>query len=200
MTTYKNAPKQPKHDVELQGSIREFNVSDIVQFLSGSEKTGKLHLTAQQTGAEGSIVFANGTVVHAELAGAVGEEAFFDLMLWGDGQFAFEPDAVSREKTVRQSSTNLLLEGARRKDEWSVLSQYIPDMGLVPEFVLPDDNETGQQITLNTSEWVVLSKIDGERNLKEVAEAASISEYHTCRLIYPLVANKLIRLRARRSH
>ena len=200
MTMQKASSKQPAQDVELQGSIREFNVSDIVQFLSGSEKTGRLHLTASQTATKGSICFTKGTVVHAELGGAVGEEAFFDLMLWGDGQFVFEPDAVVSEKTVRKSSTNLLLEGARRKDEWSVLSQYIPDMGLVPEFVLPGDNETGQQITLNTSEWVVLSKIDGQRNLKEVAEAASISEYHTCRLIYPLVANKLIRLRSRRSH
>lgn len=204
MTTQKTGTKpmtQPRtHDAELRGSIREFNVSDIVQFLSGSEKTGRLFLTASESGAEGSIVFSRGSVVHAELQDAVGEDAFFDLMLWSDGKFSFEPDAVSNEKTVRQSSTNLLLEGARRKDEWSVLSQYIPDMGLVPEFVLPGDNETGQQITLNTSEWVVLSKIDGKRNLKEVAEAASISEYHTCRLIYPLVANKLIRLRSRRSH
>jgi len=190
----------PKEHAELEGSIREFNVSDIVQFLSGSEKTGKLSLRASQSGAEGAILFAEGTVVHAELGSSVGEDAFFDLILWGDGQFAFEPDVEPKEKTVRQSSTNLLLEGARRKDEWSVLSQHIPDMGLVPEFVLPGDNETGQQITLNTSEWVVLSKIDGQRNLTEVAEAASLSEYHTCRLIYPLVANKLIRLRARREH
>ena len=194
---------QPKENAELQGSIREFNVSDVVQFLSGTEKTGKLRLRADQYGAaeaEGSILFAEGTVVHAELGGSVGEDAFFDLMLWGEGQFSFDPDFEPTEKTVRQSSTNLLLEGARRKDEWSVLSQHIPDMGLVPEFVLPGDNETGQQITLNTSEWVVLSKIDGQRNLKEVALAASISEYHTCRLIYPLVANKLIRLRSRREH
>ena len=190
----------PKENAELEGSIREFNVSDIVQFLSGSEKTGKLRLRASQSGAEGSILFAEGTVVHAELGGSVGEDAFFDLMLWGEGQFSFDPDVEPKEKTVRQSSTNLLLEGARRKDEWSVLSQHIPDMGLVPEFVLPGDNATGQQITLNTSEWVVLSKIDGQRNLKEVALAASISEYHTCRLIYPLVANKLIRLRSRREH
>ena len=190
----------PKENADLEGSIREFNVSDIVQFLSGSEKTGELRLRASQSGAEGSILFAEGTVVHAELGGSVGEDAFFDLMLWGEGQFAFEPDVEPKEKTVRQTSTNLLLEGARRKDEWSVLSQHIPDMGLVPEFVLPDDNETGQQITLNTSEWVVLSKIDGQRNLKEVAEAANISEYHTCRLVYPLVANKLIRLRSRREH
>jgi len=190
----------PKENAELEGSIREFNVSDVVQFLSGSEKTGILRLRTSQSGAEGSILFAEGTVVHAELGGSVGEDAFFDLMLWGEGQFAFEPDVEPTEHTVRQSSTNLLLEGARRKDEWSVLSRHIPDMGLVPEFVLPGDNETGQQVTLNTSEWVVLSKIDGQRNLKEVALAASISEYHTCRLIYPLVANKLIRLRSRREH
>lgn len=189
-----------KENAELEGSIREFNVSDIVQFLSGSEKTGKLSLRASQSGAEGSILFAEGTVVHAELGGSVGEDAFFDLILWGEGQFAFAPDVKPKEKTVRQSSTNLLLEGARRKDEWSVLSRHIPDIALVPEFVLPDENETGQQITLNTSEWVILSKIDGQRNLREVAEAASISEYHTCRLIYPLIANKLIRLRARREH
>ncbi len=200
--------RKPKatENAELEGSLREFNVSDIVQFLSGSRKTGKLRLRTRQSGAagaagaEGSIDFAKGTVVHAELGGSFGEEAFFDLILWGEGQFAFEPDVESAEKTVRQSSTNLLLEGARREDERSVLSRHIPDVGLVPEFVLPGDNETGQQITLNTSEWVVLSKIDGQRNLKEVAEAASISEYHTCRLIYPLVANKLIRLRSRREH
>ncbi len=204
---------QPKENAELKGSIREFNVPDVVQFLSGSEKTGRLRLRASQSGAadaadsadaadaaEGSIVFDEGTVVHAELGGSVGEDAFFDLILWGEGQFSFDPDVEPTEKTVRQSSINLLLEGARRKDEWSVLSQHIPDMGLVPEFVLPGDNETGQQITLNTSEWIVLSKIDGQRNLKEIAEAASLSEYNTCRLIYPLVANKLIRLSSRRDH
>jgi len=194
-----HVPKDPsKENAELEGSIREFNVADIVQFLSGSGKTGKLSLRASLSG-EGAILFAEGTVVHAELGGSVGEDAFFDLMLWGDGQFTFEPDVESKKQTVRQSSTNLLLEAARRKDEWSVLSQHIPDMGLVPEFVLPGDSETGQQITLNTSEWVVLSKIDGQRNLTDVADAASISEYNTCRLIYPLVANKLIRLRSRRE-
>ena len=192
-----NDGDRDRGDPELAGSIREFNVTDIVQFLSGSEKTGRLNLKARGTGAEGAIVFSEGTVVHAETGAMVGEEAFFDLMLWAEGQFAFEPDVVPSEKTVRQSSSNLLLEGARRKDEWGVLSQHIPDMGLVPEFVLPDEHQTGQQITLNTSEWVVLSKIDGHRSLQEVAKAAAISEYHTCRLIYPLVANKLIRLRPR---
>ena len=185
---------------ELEGSIQESTLSDVVQFLSGSRKTGRLQIQAQDTDREGGIAFVDGSVVHAAVDELVGEEAFFELMVWDEGQFTFEPDAPSVEKTVRQSSTNLLLEGARRKDEWGVLSKHIPDMTMIPEFVLPDEDDTGQQITLNTSEWVVLSKIDGERNLQEIARTAGISEFHACRLLYPLIANKLIRLRVRPSH
>ena len=185
---------------ELEGSIQEFTLSDIVQFLSASKKTGRLQMHVRDTGREGGIAFTDGSIVHAAVDDLVGEEAFFELMVWKEGQFTFEPDAPSEKNTVRQSSTNLLLEGARRKDEWSVLSKHIPDMGMIPEFVLPDEGDSGQQITLNTSEWVVLSKIDGERNLQEIARMAAISEFHACRLLYPLIVNKLIRLRARRSH
>ncbi len=185
---------------ELEGSIQEFTLSDVVQFLSGSKKTGRLQMHARDTGREGGIAFVDGSVVHAAVDDLVGEEAFFELMVWNEGQFTFEPDVPSEKNTVRQSSTNLLLEGARRRDEWSILSKHIPDMTMIPEFVLPDEDDAGQQITLNTSEWVVLSKIDGERNLQEIARTAGISEYHACRLLYPLIANKLIRLRTRPSH
>lgn len=185
--------------IELEGRIHEFSLLDIVQFLSGSRKTGKLLMTGESSSESGAVFFDEGTVVHAASGAAEGEEAFFELMRWSDGQFSFEPEVQTDRKTVRQSSTNLLLEGARREDEWSVLQEHIPDVGLVPEFVLPDDSETGKQITLNTSEWLVLSKIDGERSVREIAQAAALSEYHTCRLIYPLVANNLIRLKKPRG-
>ncbi len=179
---------------ELEGQIREFSLLEIVQFLSGSRKTGILHMRASE-GDPGAIFFAEGTIVHATVGPISGEEAFYALMQWREGHFSFEPDQLTDERTVRQGSTNLLLEGARREDEWAVLSEHIPSVDLIPEFLLPTDGETGKQITLNTSEWVVLSKIDGERSVKEVAAAASLSEFHTCRLIYPLIVNNLIRLR-----
>jgi len=34
---------------ELEGSIQEFTLSDVVQFLSGSRKTGRLQMQAQDT-------------------------------------------------------------------------------------------------------------------------------------------------------
>jgi len=44
------------------------------------------------------------------------------------------------------------MEAARRRDEWAVISKQIPSVDWIPEFVIPDENETGGQINLNTSE------------------------------------------------
>lgn len=184
-----------KAKVELHGSIREFGLSDIVQFLGSSRKTGRLDMTDPESRRRGAVYFQDGSIVHAEVGTSTGEEAFFELMRWNDGEFSFEPEVTSEEASVRLSGTNLLMEGARRSDEWELLSKYIPDTNWIPEFVPPDKSQTGKQIMLNTSEWIVLSKIDGARSVKELAEAANITEYNTCRLLYPLVANHLIRLR-----
>lgn len=180
-------------EVELQGSIRQFSLADIVQFLSAASKTGKLELAL--AAGPGSIFFENGAVTHAELGAKEGEEAFFELMRHKEGSFEFLPGAVSQKRSVRQHSAILLMEGARRSDEWGILEEQIPDTNLVPEFVLPEEGHTGKQITLNTSEWMILAKVDGKRSLKEIALDSGLSEYHTCRLLYPLLANRLIRLR-----
>jgi hypothetical protein len=185
-------PRSHDHP-ELRGSIRQFSLPDIVQFLSAASKTGKLGLV-HESGSEGSIFFDQGVVVHAKVGERDGEEAFFELVRWRDGDFEFEPDEAAPRKSVQQHSTILLMEGARRSDEWGLLSEEIPDTNLIPEFVSPDENQTGKQVTLNTSEWMILAKIDGRRSLKDIARESGLSEYHICRLLYPLVRNGLIRL------
>jgi Domain of unknown function (DUF4388) len=181
-------------NVELQGKIREFSVPDVVQFLCGQGKTGKLALVFPQ--ASGWIFFDEGAVAHAELGAREGEEAFFELMSRKEGSFEFAPGERSGKKSIRNHTTILLLEGARRSDERELLEEQIPDTNLIPEFILPEDGQTGKQVTLNTSEWMVLAKIDGRRSVKQIALDSGLSEYHICRLLYPLVANHLIRLRA----
>jgi len=179
--------------VELQGSIREFSVPDVVQFLCGHGKTGKLALSF--AGAGGAIFFDGGAVVHAEVGRREGEDAFFELMGRVEGNFEFVPGETSGKKTVRQHTQILLLEGARRSDEREMLEELIPDTSLVPEFIPPEVGQTGKQITLNTSEWMVLAKIDGQRSVKQIASDSALSEYQTVRLLYPLVKNRLLRLR-----
>jgi hypothetical protein len=180
-------------NVELQGAIRQFSVPDVVQFLCGHSKTGKLDLRFPES--RGAIFFDGGAVVHAELGAREGEDAFFELMGRVEGSFEFVAGERARRQSVRQHTQMLLLEGARRSDEREILEDCIPDSGLVPEFILPEGGATGKQVTLNTSEWMVLAKIDGRRSVKQIASDSGISEYQARRLLYPLVKNRLLRLR-----
>ena len=183
--------------MDLQGSLSEFTVDDILQFIGSSAKTGLLRITRQpHTVAQiGSVFFVDGRMVHAELEHLEGEEVLYSMMLWTEGRFVFDPDVTTESRTVRQSNANVLIEGARRKDEWDYMSHEIPDLDHVPEFTLPENQDTGQQITLNTSEWVVLSKIDGSKSLRDVARQSGLSEFNTCRLLFSLIQNHLIKLK-----
>jgi hypothetical protein len=180
--------------MDFHGSLEDFHLPDIIQFLSGAGKTGILRITSGDQ--EGAIYLQNGRITHAVSEGLQGEEAVYVLFLFNTGRFDFDPDVTTETATISISNTNLLMEAARRKDEWdSVIAVEIPDVDGIPEFVLPDQNDTGKQITLNTSEWIVLSKIDGKRSLRAIAKDANLSVYQACRLLYSLVATGLIRLR-----
>jgi Domain of unknown function (DUF4388) len=180
--------------MDFQGSLTEFQLPDIVQFLSGARKTGVLRLM-EGNKRTGEIFLDKGRIMHAVLGETSGEEAVYELFLWNEGEFLFEPGVTTDESSVSKGNTNLLMEAARRRDEWQVISKQIPSIDWIPEFVIPDENETGGQINLNTSEWILLSKIDGKRSLKAIAEAADLSVFHTGRLLYGLASTKLIRLR-----
>jgi hypothetical protein len=56
------------------------------------------------------------------------------------------------------------------------------------------ENREGQ-INLNTMEWLLLSKIDGQRSLRAIAAATELTVFDAAKLLYGLVATGLIRLR-----
>ncbi len=55
------------------------------------------------------------------------------------------------------------------------------------------ENREGQ-INLNTSEWLILSKIDGQRSVKSIAQASGLSVFDAAKMLYGLIATSLIRL------
>jgi hypothetical protein len=66
---------------------------------------------------------------------------------------------------------------------------------MVPEFVVLENREG--QINLNTSEWMILSKIDGARSVKAIAQASGLSVFDAAKILYGLIATGLIRLKER---
>ena len=177
----------------FQGSLAELHLPDIIQLISVSGKTGVFQLTDGHL--RGQIFLNDGQIVHAQLEDSTGEEAVYALAIWSQGDFKFEPGVATPQRTISKSNTNLLMEAARRLDEWRVLSKKIPSLDLVPEFVVQEQREG--QINLNTSEWLILSKIDGQRSIKEIAQAGGLSVFDASKILYSLIVNGLIRLKDR---
>jgi Domain of unknown function (DUF4388) len=174
----------------FQGSLAELHLPDIIQLISVSGKTGVFHLTDGPL--KGQIYLHDGKIVHAQLDDAQGEEAVYALAIWSQGEFRFEPGSATEHRTITKSNTNLLMEAARRLDEWRVLSKKIPNTDMIPEFVVQENREG--QINLNTSEWLILSKIDGHRSIKAIASASNLSVFDAAKILYGLIATGLIRL------
>jgi len=175
----------------FQGSLTELHLPDIIQLVSVSAKTGVFRLTGGSR--RGEIYLNKGQIVHAELDDLEGEEAVYSLAIWREGEFHFDTGVAAPRQTIKKSNTSLLMEAARRLDEWRVLSRKIPSVDLIPEFVLLENRDG--QINLNTMEWLLLSRIDGQRSLRAIAVAADLSVFDAAKLLYGLVATGLIRLK-----
>jgi hypothetical protein len=178
--------------MSLQGSLKHLQLADVIQLISVSGKTGMFHLKKDEH--LGQIYLKDGNIVHAELDEIKGEEAVYELAIWNDGEFHFEPDVEPAVRTISKSNTNLLMEAARRLDEWRVLSRKIPNLDMIPEFVVEQGSDRGQ-IQLNTHEWLILSKINGTQDIRTIAKTANVAVFDICKILYGLVTHGLVALK-----
>ena len=118
-------------------------------------------------------------------------EIVYDCFVWPDGTFAFidgttvPPYAV----TIAVDLSNLIMEGARRIEEWEECARLLPDSSAVFRVV---SNPETEKITLSGDEWKILFLINGKRTLTELSHDADEDPLHVYRVIYGLFANKLI--------
>ena len=92
-----------------------------MQLVSNSRQSGRFSLTKDDN-KRGHIIIKTGEIVHAEVETFRGEDAVFTLISWGKGEFVFEEGNFEVEITISRSVTSILMEAARRIDEWKLLS------------------------------------------------------------------------------
>ncbi len=178
--------------MSFQGSIQELPVPDIIQLVSVSGKTGMFMLVR---GAErGYIYLRNGRIVHAELGGVTGEEAVYALAIWSTGDFQFTPGKETETSTIDRTNTSLLMEAARRLDEWKVLARKVPDVDHVPVL---KPRSMGEPVTLSPPEWNLVIRIDGRKSVEELSRATSSNSFETAKVLYGLVTSDLVDMRPR---
>lgn len=179
----------------FQGSLKELPLPDIIQLVSVSGKTGKFTLTRDAE--RGVIYLKNGQMTHAQVGETIGEEAIYALAIWNHGEFQFSPSEEPDRQTITKSNTNLLMEAARRLDEWRVLSKKIASVDLVPELHVRANRH--EQITLNPQEWVIVTRINGERSIAEVAKALGVPAFEVAKILYGMIGSELVVLKKKDS-
>ena len=176
--------------MSFQGSLRELQLADIVQLVSGSGKTGRFTLAHDDE--QGEIYLKQGRIVHAQVGEVAGEEAVYILASWAAGEFVFHPDAETDRVTVQKSNTRLLMETAHQQDEWRVLARKIPGLAAVPTLASP---EAGRPVTLSPVEWRQIVAIDGKKSVQDLARESATSSFEVAKTLYGLVTAGLVEMR-----
>lgn len=122
------------------------------------------------------------------------EETIFELMQWKDGYFRFEeaPSLDNGAVGVKVPTESLLMESARRIDEWSTLEAKVPHMGIVP--AITGDSAGEGTLDLRPIEWEVLAEIDGARTLKQIASDLGQSDFDVAKIVYGLISTGVVEI------
>jgi hypothetical protein len=176
--------------MSLQGSLSELPLPDVIQLVSVSGKTGAFEIQGDE--AEGKIFLRDGQIVDALVGRLRGDSAVYEMAIWSQGKFSFHPGEESDQVTIHMSNANLMMEAARRFDEWRVLSRKIPSLDLVPYFTSRDQG--ADQVTLSPQEWILVTRIDGELTIEEIATELKWAPFDVSKLLFGMITTGLVAL------
>lgn len=104
-------------DPFLKGSLSLTNITDLVQFLATSYKSGMILVTKHPEGIEGKIFFASGTLTNVSTDTLSGLDGLSDILNWDQGEFQFNPEVTSIEKNIGLSIQHAIIEAAVLNDQ-----------------------------------------------------------------------------------
>jgi tetratricopeptide (TPR) repeat protein len=115
------------------------------------------------------------------------EEAVYYLFTWNLGTFNFEADVLPDEQDLLVSINpeSLLLEGARRMDEWSLIEKKIPGFDLI--FDLDRTKAAASDVELTMEQQTVLDLVDGQRDVTRIVDESGLIEFEVGKALYGLM-------------
>ena len=147
----------------------------------------------------GEVLLSIGAISSRELERQVRrqiETVVFELLSWSEGYFSFEegtPDVSTAEAGDGLTAEALLMEAARRIDEWARIADRVPNADVVP--ALSDaDNDHASTLDLRPHEWQVLAAVDGRTSVRSIAGSVGLNEFDAARIVYGLLSTGVVTL------
>jgi hypothetical protein len=104
------------------------------------------------------------------------EESIYDAFIWNAGHFEFMDGEAPADKATALSLdvTGVVMEGTRRRDEWQQIREVLKG----PDAVLDGNSEViADFLPLAAGDASILSHVDGQRTLEQVAALLRWSEF-----------------------
>lgn len=134
----------------------------------------------------GQILIHQSLITQAELESLLRvktEEAIYDCFLWPDGEFAFQDGELPEKIPVSLplDLTGLILEGARRTDEWARIGVLFPSR--LTTFKV---NEGADDVDLSEEECRILELAERGKNVAEIALEMHAVEFYAASCLMDL--------------
>jgi tetratricopeptide (TPR) repeat protein len=138
----------------------------------------------------GEILVETGAISRAELEHYMRvqiEEAVYFLFTWRRGSFTFESDLRPHRQDflVAIDPEALLLEGARRVDEWSLIEKKIPSFDIV--FELDEEHLKTSNVNLSEEQLRIVPLLDGTREVSTIVDETGMVEFDVGKALYGLI-------------
>jgi hypothetical protein len=191
----------------LQGTLDTLSLPDLCELLSGTGKTGALHVRAEA--GSGVLWFTGGKVCAGEAGsqtgppppGAAGDllerlhDVCFELFRFTEGSFEFEAERRPSWPADRGVDVGgLVAETERRMAEWREIIAVIPSIEARPRLV--PEPPAGGPITLDSAQWRVVTGIDGRRRVSALIRVLDGGEFTVCKVLRSLVEAGLVEIDA----
>lgn len=123
------------------------------------------------------------------------ESAVYQIMIWKAGDFYFDRAASPVfAAPVQIKVDDLLLEGARRVDEWNLIRKRIPDFNMVFVPVVENSEDLSSR-RMSDSDKKVFSLVNGKRTIQNIIDELFLGEFDVAKSLFILLSVNLIRQR-----
>ena len=158
------SPEQLEQAIQAQGKLRDRRIGEILIDMGA--------LTREE--------------LHQQIRLQI-EHAVYFLFTWSQGTFNFEADIRPEEQDflVSINPESLLLEGARRVDEWGLIEKKIPSFDIV--FDVDRQRLAASDVELTPEQEVLVPLIDARRDVSALLDESGLGEFEVGKALYGLL-------------
>lgn len=138
LPAFSNQTALAERSTVLNGDLAFIQITTLLQSLQLAKMTGRLQIDSKEGAAE--VFFLEGKPVHCSVPNASGNEGVYDLMSWQEGKFFFQPQVVTKKRTLTEALDNLVIQGVQLLDKMN----YLKNVGYREDSILVR-TEDGQQ-------------------------------------------------------